>query len=51
MNNVLRWTSYPSIPLWAPMSQGIIMGWAIVWLFVSVAFYFIPAPFIPYLWC
>ena len=21
------------------MSQGIIMGWAIVWLFVSVAFY------------
>lgn len=36
--NVLRWTSFPSISVWAPMSQGIIMGWSLVWLFVSVAF-------------
>lgn len=38
MKNVLKWTSYPSILLWAPMSQEVVMGWAIVWLFVSVAF-------------
>jgi hypothetical protein len=29
------WTSYPEISLWAPLSQGIIMGWSINWLFVS----------------
>ena len=35
MHDATRWTSYPSISLWAPLSQGIIMGWAIIWLFVS----------------
>jgi len=35
------WTSYPSISLWAPMSQGIVMGWAIVWLFLSQLNYII----------
>lgn len=35
------WTSYPSISLWAPMTQGVIMGWAIVWLFLSQLNYII----------
>jgi len=44
MRNALRWTSYPSISLWAPMSQGVIMGWSIVWLFVSASFSLYVAP-------
>jgi len=29
------WTSYPSISFIAPMMAGVIMGWAICWIFVS----------------
>jgi hypothetical protein len=29
------WTSYPSVPFAAPMMAGVIMGWAICWIFVS----------------
>ena len=44
----LRWTSDPSIPLWAPLSQGLIMGWSTVWLFVSALGYLsIYSPFRP----
>lgn len=29
-----RWTSYPSISLWAPMLSGVLMGFSISWIFV-----------------
>ena len=37
------WTSYPSVPLWAPLASGIPMGVAIVFLFLGLFNYVIDA--------
>jgi hypothetical protein len=36
--NALRWTSSPSISLWAPLMAGYLLGFAINWIFVRAAF-------------
>ncbi|KAJ6604532.1 MFS general substrate transporter [Mycena vulgaris] len=35
------WTSFPSISLWAPMMSGLIMGFSINWIFLSLFNYII----------
>ncbi|EIW76467.1 hypothetical protein CONPUDRAFT_16955, partial [Coniophora puteana RWD-64-598 SS2] len=37
------WTSYPSIPLWAPLMAGIPLGISISWIFLSLLNYIIDA--------
>lgn len=34
----LGWTSYPSISIWAPMMSGLLLGIALTFIFVSLAF-------------
>ncbi|KAG6911527.1 hypothetical protein DXG01_011829 [Tephrocybe rancida] len=37
------WTSFPSISFWAPMSSGLLMGFAICWIFLSLINYIVDA--------
>jgi len=31
-----RWTSYPSVNIWAPLTSGVLVGWGVCWIFVSI---------------
>ncbi|KAI5990857.1 MFS general substrate transporter [Pisolithus orientalis] len=37
------WTSYPSISIWAPLMSGLLVGWGVCWIFLSLLNYIIDA--------
>ncbi|KAI6115551.1 MFS general substrate transporter [Pisolithus croceorrhizus] len=37
------WTSYPSISIWAPLTSGLLVGWGVCWIFLSLLNYVIDA--------
>ena len=49
-NYLDRWTSFPSISLWAPMMAGVLMGFSISWIFVCQAFFLLLLAHTDILW-
>lgn len=37
------WTSFPSVSIWAPLTSGLLVGWGVCWIFISLLNYIVDA--------